>query len=84
MSRTRVLSVGGAVLGTVVLISFTLGLAVMVREPGGESDLVTGTIASSRVAGPILEQPPAVLPPPTNHNPAPHCQRDRHVDFVVQ
>ena len=66
MSRTRVLSVGGAILGTAVLISFTIGLAVMVREPGGEPDLVTGTIASSRVAGPILEQPPAVLPPPTN------------------
>ena len=60
MSRTRVL--GGAVLGAVVLICFALGLAVMVREPGGEQDLVTGTIASSRVAGPIPEQPPAVLP----------------------
>ena len=66
MSRTRVLSIGGAILGAAVLISFTIGLAVMVREPGGEPDLVTGTIASSRVAGPILEQPPAVLPPPTN------------------
>ena len=53
-------------MGTAVLVSFTIGLAVMVREPGGEPDLVTGTIASSRVAGPIAEQPPAVLPPPTN------------------
>jgi len=64
MSRTRVL--GAALLGTAVFICFGIGLAVMVREPGGEPDLVTGTIASSRVAGPILEQPPAVLPPPTN------------------
>ena len=83
MSRTRVLSVGGAILGTAVLISFAIGLAVMVREPGGEPDLVTGTIASSRVAGPILEQPPAVLPPPTNNHP-PHCQCDRYFDFVVR
>ena len=66
MSRARILSIGGAVLGAVVLISFTLCLAVMVRAPGGEPDLVTGTIASSRIAGPIPEQPPAVLPPATN------------------
>ena len=58
MSRTRVLSVGGAILGTAVLISFTIGLAVMVREPGGESDLVTGTIASGRAAvGGVLAGP---------------------------
>ncbi len=49
MRKFTALTLAGAVAGAVGLISFTLGLAVMVREPGGEPELVTGTIASSRL-----------------------------------
>ena len=66
MSRATKLGIAGAVAGTVVLISFTLGLALMVREPGNESELVTGTIGLRPVPGPISEQPSAAPPLPTN------------------
>ena len=66
MTRATILGIAGAVAGTMVLISFTLGLALMVREPGIESELVTGTIGSRPVPGPISEQPSAGLPLPTN------------------
>jgi peptidoglycan/xylan/chitin deacetylase (PgdA/CDA1 family) len=60
-----VLSTAGAVACTVGLISFILGLAVMVRDPGGvEPELVTGTIGSRPVPGPIPEQLSAALPLP--------------------
>ena len=85
MSRATILGIAGAVAGTMVLISFTLGLASMVREPGVESELVTGTIGSRPVPGPISEQPSAVLPLPTNQAeyPAPRTPTAAGVDFVV-